>query len=255
MENNLQHVQLPNNMTLDVKPKDLLVYVTIKRHQDSETKKAFPSLVTISAESGASINAVRKSIKDLVKSNYISIEKVRNKNIYSFNEYKNFEPFSYEFLDNKELSCDEKSYILAAQQYMYKDIEGEGKISYTNEELASKINVSERSIIRYNNSLERKGLLTKVKSELRDLETGCAKEIKIFDLNKMLQGIIWILKNHEDRITANEENIELLNSRMNKFENENKELKSKNKELEHENKLLKEGINKLKQSKEYNYTL
>lgn len=241
MENNLQHVQLPNNMTLDVKPKDLLVYVTIKRHQDSETKKAFPSLVTISAESGASINAVRKSIRDLEKSNYITIEKIKNKNIYSFNEYKSFEPFSYEFLDNKDLSCDEKSYILAAQQYMYKDIEGEGKISYTNEELANKINMSERSVIRYNNSLERKGLLTKVKSELRDLETGCAKEIKIFDLNKMLQGIIWILRNHEDRITANEENIELL---KNTVESLNKE-----------NKLLKEEINKLKQSKEYNYTM
>ena len=241
MENNLQHVQLPNNMTLDVKPKDLLVYVTIKRHQDSETKKAFPSLVTISAESGASINAVRKSIKDLEKSNYITIEKIRNKNIYSFNEYKSFEPFSYEFLDNKDLSCDEKSYILAAQQYMYKDIEGEGKISYTNEELARKINITEQTVVKYNNSLERKGLLTKVKSELRDLETGCAKEIKIFDLNKMLQGIIWILRNHEDRITANEENIELL---KNTVESLNKE-----------NKLLKEEINKLKQSKEYNYTM
>lgn len=241
MEDNLQHVQLPNNMTLDVKPKDLLVYVTIKRHQDSKTKKAFPSLVTISAESGASINAVRKSIKDLEKSNYITIEKIKNKNIYSFNEYKSFEPFSYEFLDNKDLSCDEKSYILAAQQYMYKDIEGEGKISYTNEELARKINITEQTVVKYNNSLERKGLLTKVKSELRDLETGCAKEIKIFDLNKMLQGIIWILRNHEDRITANEENIELL---KNTVESLNKE-----------NKLLKEEINKLKQSKEYNYTM
>lgn len=241
MEDNLQHVQLPNNMTLDVKPKDLLIYVTIKRHQDSKTKKAFPSLVTISAESGASINAVRKSIKDLEKSNYITIEKIKNKNIYSFNEYKSFEPFSYEFLDNKDLSCDEKSYILAAQQYMYKDIEGEGKISYTNEELARKINITEQTVVKYNNSLERKGLLTKVKSELRDLETGCAKEIKIFDLNKMLQGIIWILRNHEDRITANEENIELL---KNTVESLNKE-----------NKLLKEEINKLKQSKEYNYIM
>lgn len=248
MENNLQHVQLPNNMTLDVKPKDLLVYVTIKRHQDSQTKKAFPSLVTISAESGASINAVRKSIKDLEANNYISIEKIRNKNIYSFNEYKNFEPFSYEFLDNKDLSCEEKSYILAAQQYMYKDIEGEGKISFTNGELAKNINLTEQTIIKYNNSLERKGLLTKVKSELKDLETGCAKEIKIFDLNKMLQGIIWILKNHEDRITTNEENIESLNKRMDRYEKENREIK-------HENTLLKEEINKLKKNKEYNYVL
>lgn len=225
-----QHVQLPNDMTLDVKPKDLLIYVTIKRHQNSETKKAYPALTTICAESGASINSVRKSIDRLKETEYIKVEKEGRKNIYIFNDYKNFEPFSYEFLDNKDLSYEEKSYILASQQYMFKDVEGEGKISMSNTELAKKINTSESSIIRYNNSLERKGILVKAQATIRDLETGCCKEIKIFNLNKIIQQIVWILKNHEERIS----NIE---NRVNKLEKENTILKN-------ENMLLKKQLEK-----------
>ena len=233
MENiNKQHVQLPNNMTLDVKPKDLLIYVTIKRHMDKETKKAFPALTTICAESGASINAVRESIKKLEKFEYLKVEKDGRKNVYVFTTYKNFEPFSYDFLDQKELSFEEKSYIIASQQYMMKDIEG--KISLTNSDLADKINISERSIIKYNNSLERKGFMIKVPATIRDLETGCCKELKIFDLNKMIQQIVWILKDHEERISTNENDI--------------KEMKNRLDSLEKENKLLKEKISKSMQS-------
>lgn len=231
-------------MTLDVKPKDLLIYVTIKRHQKGNTKKAFPALTTICAESGASINSVRKSIDKLKETGYINVEKEGRKNVYIFNDYKSFEPFSYEFLDHKDLSYEEKSYILASQQYMYKDIEGEGKISMTNGELASKINTSESSIIRYNNSLERKGFLIKCQSTLRDLESGCCKEVKIFNLKKMMQQIVWILKNHEDRL-CNVEN------RMDKFEQENvilktenQDLKTKYQSLKKENELLKKQLEK-----------
>ena len=37
---NKQHVQLPNNMTLEtiLTPQDLLVYVSIKRYMNNETK-------------------------------------------------------------------------------------------------------------------------------------------------------------------------------------------------------------------------
>lgn len=238
---NKQHVQLPNNMTLDVKPKDLLIYVTIKRHMNKETKKAFPALTTICAESGASINSVRSSIKNLVEHEYLKVEKDGKKNVYVFTSYKNFEPFSYDFLDQKDLSYEEKSYIIAAQQYMFKDVEGEGKISMSNKELATKINTSERSIIKYNKSLERKGFLLKIPANLKELESGCCKEIKIFDLNKMLQQIIWVLQNHEERITINENDISLIKERLNSYEKENK--------------LLKEELTKLKQKDYNNYIL
>lgn len=235
MENiNEQHVQLPNNMTLDVKPKDLLIYVTIKRHMNKDTLRAFPALTTICAESGASINAVRESIKKLEKFEYLKVEKDGRKNVYAFTTYKNFEPFSYDFLDQKELSFEEKSYVIASQQYMMKDIRGEGKISLTNADLANKINISEKSVVRYNNSLERKGFMVKVPAVIKDLETGCCKELKIFDLNKMLQQIVWILKDHEKRISNNENDIEEMKRRMDS--------------LERENKLLREEISKSKQT-------
>ena len=40
---NKQHVQLPNNMTLEtiLTPQDLLVYISIKRYMNNETKEAF----------------------------------------------------------------------------------------------------------------------------------------------------------------------------------------------------------------------
>lgn len=50
MENkSQQHVQLPNNMTAsgELTPKDLLIYVSIKRYMNNETREAFPSLETI----------------------------------------------------------------------------------------------------------------------------------------------------------------------------------------------------------------
>lgn len=224
-EEKIQHVQIPNDMTLDVKPKDLVIYASIKRHQNKETKQAFPTLTTISVESGASINTVRSCIKNLEEKEYIKVIKKGKKNIYEFSPYKNFEPFSYDFLDKEDLSFEEKSYILASQQYMYKDVEGIGKISMSNEELSNKINISENTIIKYNNSLERKGYLTKIDSELRDFETGCKEQIKIFDLKKLMQSIVWVLKNHEERISNNEETIqnqgktiELLQRKIEKLE-------------------------------------
>ena len=58
---NKQHVQLPNNMTLEtiLTPQDLLVYVSIKRYMNNETKEAFPSLQTIAEKCGASIPTIR----------------------------------------------------------------------------------------------------------------------------------------------------------------------------------------------------
>lgn len=118
---------------------------------------------------------------------------------------------------------------------MFKDIEGEGKISYSNSELADKINISEKSVIRYNNSLERKGYLTKVKANIKDLESGCCKEIKIFDLNKMLQQIVWILKNHEERITDNTNRIERLEQQVESLTKTNSLLLEENKKLKQTN--------------------
>lgn len=216
--NNIQHIQLPNKQeSEDITPQDQLIYVSIKRFMNNKTKEAFPSLETIKEKSGASINTIRKCIKNLEKANYIKIVKKGRQNYYIFNAYKEFEPFSYDFLDNSNLSFLEKTYLLASQQYMYKE-NGEGSISYTNKELASKINMSESSISRCNTSLENKGYLTTLHNESREIGSNCRTSTKLFHLNKFGQAVVFLLKNHEERIQENTEKIEDLNNRLQDYE-------------------------------------
>lgn len=222
----LQHVQLPNKQESEsITPQDQLVYVSIKRFMNNKTKEAFPSLETIKEKSGASINTIRKCIKNLENADYLKIEKRGRQNYYIFNPYKEFEPFSYDFLDNKELSFLEKSYLLASQQHMFKE-NGDGSVSYSNKELSEKINLSESSVSRCNHSLEAKGYLTIVHNESREIESGCKTQTKLFHLNKLGQAIVFLLKNHEDRIQENTENIEDLKKKLELMEREIRELKN-----------------------------
>lgn len=203
-----QHTQLPNKMAEnELEPKDQLVYLGIRSFMNNETKSCFPSLQKIADKVGASIPTIRKSISLLEEKDYIKVTKKGRGQEYHFNELKKFEPFSPEFLEHNDLSFTTKSYLVASQQYMYKDIEGLGKISYSNADLSKQINMPETTIRRCNQELERKDYLTIIKNECRDLETGCKADTKIFDLNKLGQAIIWVLKNHEDRLNNHEDRI------------------------------------------------
>lgn len=207
----LQHVQLPNNMTdvSDISPKDLIIYLTIKKYMNKETKEAFPSLQTISSDSGAAINTVRKCINNLISAGYLEVYKVKRMNHYRFKKYNAFEPFSYAFLDKKDLSFTEKAYLVASQQYMFKE-SGEGKISLSTRELSKRINMSESTIRRCDQSLEAKEYMQIVQTNKRDPETGCAIREKFYHLTKLEQAIVFILKNHEERIQSNTEDIQTL---------------------------------------------
>ena len=205
----IHHVQLPNDMTLDITPKDLVIYLTIKKYMNNETKMAFPSLQTISNDSGASINTVRKCIKNLENYGYIEVIKNNRVNNYKFKKYDAFEPFSYAFLDKDDLTFTEKAYLIAAQQYMYKE-SGEGKISYSTRELSKKINMPESTIRKCDQSLEAKDYLQIVYTNKKDPETGCTVREKFYHLTKLEQAIVFVLKNHEDRIQSNTEDIQAL---------------------------------------------
>lgn len=219
-----QHVQLPNDMeNSDLTPKDQLVYLSIRRFMNNKSKIAFPSLSTLSKISGAAINTIRESIKSLEEKKYLKVVKKGRGQEYHFNELKAFEPFSYDFLDNPNLTFTEKSYIVATQQYMFKDVEGVGKVSYTNKELSEKINMSEATISRTNQSLIRKNYLTIIKNESNEIETGCKTDTKLFNLNELGQAVIWMLKNHEERINQNTDDIQLLKDRINKLEEKERE--------------------------------
>lgn len=231
---NKQHVQLPNDITSneDITPQDLLIYVAIKRFMNKDTKEAFPSLATISKKSGASIPTIRKSIKKLQGSYFEVIKKGRSQYYLFDKKYQSFEPFSYDFLDKEDLSFTEKSYIIASQRYMFKDVEGYGKVSMTNAELSEKINMPESTISKCNRSLTSKDYLSIVRCKNIDEETGVYIQEKFFHLDELGQAIIWTLNNHEIRIKNNEQMIEdhdkdikILVNEIQRLTNEVKELK------------------------------
>ena len=224
---NKQHIQLPNDMTKggDLEPRDLLIYVCIKKYMNKITKECFPSLKLIAEISGISIPTIRKTIEKLKVLEYVSVRKEGRKNVYKFNPYRNFEPFSYAFLEKNDLNTNEKAYIIASQQHMFKNIEGYGKISYTDAELADKLNISYKSITRYNKSLMDKGYLDIVKTNAKDEETGLKINEKLFHLNELEQAIVFTLQNHEDRLEKTEDEIDAIKRQMEILMRENSALK------------------------------
>lgn len=229
---NKRHVQLPNNMTVDDKlsPKDLLIYVSIRRYMNSVTKEAFPSLETIMKHASASKPTVRKCIENLKTLGYITVNKKGRNNLYKFNPHKNFEPFSYDFLDKEDLTSNEKAYLIVSQQYMFKE-GGFGNISYTDRKLAGLINMSPHSVTKYNKSLLEKSYLSIVKTDKKDVETGLMINEKMFHLNELEQAIVFTLQNHEDRLNDTDKRLNSLEATFNKTMNivlkENRRLQQK----------------------------
>jgi DNA-binding MarR family transcriptional regulator len=223
----LQHVQLPNDMTkgTDLTPKELLIYVCIKKHQNKVTKTCYPSMDTIAELSSSSKPTVAKAIKNLERLGYIKITKDGRKNVYHFDPYKNFEPFSMEFLEMKELSANEKAYIIATQQYMFKDLEGYGKVTFTDMELADTINLSYNTVVKYNKSLMEKGYLDIIKTNARDTTTGLMINEKIFHLNELEQAIVFKLQNHEERLDKADLKIDTMAMQLDIVLRENKQIK------------------------------
>jgi len=204
----MQHVQLPNDMTItkELTPKDLYIYVCIKKFMNGVTHECFPSQETLMKLSGVTKPTLKKAIDNLKRLGYISIRKDGRKNIYKFNPHKNFEPFSYDFLNKGDLCPGEKSVLIVEQQFMFKDEDGIGKITYPDHKLADKINMSYNTLMKYHKSLVEKGYLTIIKTSAKDSETGIMINEKIFHLNELEQAIVFKLQNHEDRITKVEEN-------------------------------------------------
>ena len=216
-----QHVQVPNDMTPELTPKDLLIYACIKKYMNNKTREAFPSLETIMQIAGASKTTVRKCIGRLKETGYISVRKDGRKNVYKFSEAKDFEPFSYDFLDKEDLTSNEKAYIIAAQQYMFKE-NGEGIIRLSDMELSQKLNISYPSIRKYNLSLEEKGYMENFKLNKRDSATGLTTlNGKTFYLNELEQAIVFTLGKHDEEIKENKSEIELLKQRLSELEKQN----------------------------------
>lgn len=206
-----------NEIQPDLDPKDKLIYVAIRRYMNKQTMEAFPSYATITKDTGAAAKTIKKCVDNLVKENYLQTRKEGRKLIYTFNNKKKFEPYSYDFLDKPDLTFTEKSYIIASQQYMFKD-DSEGKIEYTNKELSSLIRMPETTISKCNHSLEKKGYLQ-----------GASELIKKFQLRELDQLFIWKFREQDERLNKHDEDIAILRKEIEQLKEENRALKESRK--------------------------
>ena len=218
-EKNKRHVELPMEECInDLMPQDQLVYLGIRSFMNKDTMRAFPSLATIAKRVGCCINTVRKCIDRLVECKYITIEKKGKSHIYIFNKAKQFEPFSYEFLENRDLSFTQRAFLASSQRFMQDKQSGIGKVNYSKMELAEKINMPYPTLVKATKALQDKDLMELVQS-------GNSQEMQ-FDLQKYHQGIVKVLLNHSEVLTSHEYAIEDLMERVAALEKENQKLKN-----------------------------
>lgn len=220
-----RHIELPTTEGIsDITPQDQLVYLGIRSFMNKDTLEAFPSQETIAERVGCCRNTVRKCIQNLVEKDYLKIRTEGRKQIYIFNKLKQFEPFSYEFLEDKSKSFTKRATLAATQRYMTGKETGVGKVTYTKMELAKLINTPYSTLVRTLRELTEDGIIVNEK-----LPSG-QQQMK-FQLEKYHQGIVKVLLNHEERIENNEDRISKLENQVRLLQEElikerkNKEIK------------------------------
>lgn len=189
-----KHIQLPtDNPGNEVEPMALLTYVVMKRFENNRTHSTFVSKRKLAKILKTKPEQITKYLNQLQQEGYIKINNVgknRPKYTYSFNAYKSFEPFSYDFLDNEHLSVAEKAYIVASQHYMFKD-NGLGTVELSDRELSKKIKLSRPTIAKLDKTLSEKGYLTKIPAYKIDNETKLPALCKVFQLDAFGQAVVF----------------------------------------------------------------
>lgn len=189
-----KHIQLPTDtLGNEVDPMALLTYVVMKRFENNRTHSTFVSKGKLAKILKTKPKQITKYLNQLQEEGYITITNVgkkRPKYVYFFNAYKSFEPFSYDFLDNEHLSVAEKAYIVASQQYMFKD-KGLGTVELSDRELSKKIKLSRPTIAKLDKSLSEKGYLSKVPLYQIDTETKLPALCKVFQLDAFGQAVVF----------------------------------------------------------------
>lgn len=209
-----RHIELPSTEGInDLTPQDQLIYLGIRSFMNKDTMKAFPSQKSIADRVGCCEKTVRKCIQNLVDKKYIEVEKQGRKQIYKFNKLKQFEPFSYEFLEDRSISFTQRALLASSQQYMKNKDTGTGIIKYSKMELAELINMPYPTLVKATRELANKDIINTTK-----LPSG--KQQMEFALEKYHQGIVKVLMNHEQRIENNEDRISVLENQVRMLQEE-----------------------------------
>lgn len=244
---NLRHIQFPNSVQYnDLNPVDCLVYVAIKSFDGKQG--CFPSLKKISEFANIPLSTIRRSISNLAKHNIIKVSCAGRgqKTYYTFPKPLDlgFEPFSYEFAQDKDLSPNAKGYLIMTQKFMSKNSEESAAIVDTTLALSNKLGLDPKTVRNYEKELIEHGILTIAKSTLLD-EGNTHKQIRYYNLSKYFQAIAYTLRVFNERLTNNEMISQQLVTNYNKLKRENQ---SQSKTIEVLQRELKELKDKLYQN-------
>lgn len=214
MEKN-QHVQVPtmNLVKEGLTYSDPFVYACIKKYMNSHTQQAWPSNATLAKLSGLSAKTIIEAVRRLEAAGYITVKREFGKpNVYTFNDYKKFEIFSYEFLDRKDLTSREKSYLIVAQPKMFKSDTG-GVITMNSTDFAESIALTPRTLRKYEKDLKDKGLLEMQPYKL-DNSTGCPVYLRSYNFDQWSNLVALKFMEQDERLDSHEEELKRLKQQV-----------------------------------------
>lgn len=200
-----QHVQVPHGLCKgQIDYQVLGLYAYLRRYMNKDTYSTFVSLRTLQGETKLSIPTIQKYLNILEEEDHIKIIKGEKRcNIYVFNKgsslySKGFEMYTFEFIKNKDIPFKEKCALIAFQERMMNKDSGRGTISSTPLEMSNILNTSFSTYKRIEKDLINNNWITIMKSNVKDSETGCKKNIYTFDLEAIGQAVLFNRKKIEE---------------------------------------------------------
>lgn len=216
-----QHVQVPHGLCKgQIDYQVLGLYAYLRRYMNKDTYSTFVSLRTLQGETKLSIPTIQKYLNILEEEDHIKIIKGEKRcNIYVFNKgsslySKGFEMYTFEFIKNKDIPFKEKCALIAFQERMMNKDSGRGTISSTPLEMSNILNTSFSTYKRIKKDLINNNWITIMKSNVKDSETGCKKNIYTFDLEAIGQAVLFNQKKiaeHDEMLHEMQEEIKRLN--------------------------------------------
>lgn len=187
----MKHTEVTSNFDWKSLSKgDKLIFASIKRYMNKDTRECFPSLHTVAKRLHCSDSKIQKAMYRLEEAGLIKLKREKGKsNCYWFPpETDKFEMFTDEFLD-MDLDIKVKEYYMDIQPYLYGKETGVGRTTLSNTKLAEYTGISVPTIRKYNLILIDKGLLEEEPTERTD-EAGLTVVQKNFNLTGLQQAAL-----------------------------------------------------------------
>ena len=218
-----QHVQVPNSVsslqekkdgrTINKEYSDLNTYAQLKKYMNNQTKISLISVVRLAQDCDLSNQGTINSLKRLEQSGDIEKLRIGKCNGYKFNtNSEKFEMYDHQFLNNKELTSQQKAVFIAIQKYSFIDKEnGIAKTSFSIEELAEKTGISKTTMYRRVSEMIDNNFISK---RLSSDKNGNSCEVLEFNLPKFGQYVLCKIEQHDIIIAQQQMELDKLKSDM-----------------------------------------